>query len=54
MLDEQQDTSPAALSEADIRSIVRSELERAGQQGTGTQKAHSSPRRERSTGPTRP
>ncbi len=39
MLDEQQDTSRAALSEEDIRRIVRSELERAGQQETAAAKA---------------
>lgn len=39
MLDEQQDTSRAVLNEEDIRRIVRSELERAGQQETAATKA---------------
>ena len=39
MLDEQQVANQTALTEADIRRIVRSELERAGQQETAATKA---------------
>ena len=39
MLDEQQDANQTALTEADIRRIVRSELERAGQQESAATKA---------------
>ena len=39
MLDEQQDTTRAVLTEEDIRRIVRSELERAGKQEEGASKA---------------
>ena len=39
MLDEQQDANQTALTEADIRRIVRSELERAGEQETAATKA---------------
>ena len=39
MLDEQQDANQTALTEADIRRIVRSELERSGQHESAATKA---------------